>query len=190
MQNTPIQEPVDNRRTRRTNRQQKRKKEMWSWIRELAIAIVIVLIVRTFFFSIISVKGSSMLETLHSGDRVYVSILTARLQGYERGDTVICSYPGRTDLCVKRIIGLPGDTVEVVRGEVFVNGEKVKEDYLAYTASYSYPACTLAEGEYFVLGDNRPISHDSHSSDVGPVTELKGKVRFIIWPPNRIGGVE
>ena len=183
-------ESAPTQKTRKYRRQQKRKKEMWAWIRELAVALVIVFIIRTFLFSIISVKGSSMLETLHDGDRVYVSILTARLGGYDRGDVVICSYPGRTDLCVKRIIGLPGEEIEIIHGTVFVNGEQLEEDYLTYSASYSNPAYTLAEGEYFVLGDNRPISHDSHSADVGPVTELKGKVRFILWPPQHIGGVE
>lgn len=165
---------------------------MWSWIREIVIAVAIVLVIRTFFFSIISVKGSSMLDTLQSGDRVYVSLLTARIHGYERGDIIICSYPGRTDLCVKRLIALPGDTVQIESGTVYVNGEALQEDYLdhVYSSSVQYPAVTLGEGEYFVLGDNRPISHDSHSSDVGPVTELKGKVRFVLWPISRVGIVE
>lgn len=192
MQDTFTPEPQESRTSRRLQRKEKKKKEMLSWIRELVVALVIVFVIRTFFFSIISVKGSSMLETLQSGDRLYVSLLTARLGGYEPGDIIICSFPGRTDLCVKRLIGMPGDTVEIISGAVYVNGEAIEEEYLDYTYSPSlqYPAVTLGEDEYFVLGDNRPVSHDSHSSDVGPVTELKGKVRFVIWPPNRIGGVE
>lgn len=186
MQDTQLQTP----NTRKTEGKEKAKKEMLSWIRDLVVAVAIVLLIRTFIFSIITVSGGSMLETLKSGDRVYVSMLTPRLQGYERGDIVICYYPGRTDRCVKRLIGMPGDTVEIQAGTVYVNGQALQEDYLVHTASYNYPAVTLAEGEYFVLGDNRPISHDSHSHDVGPVTRLEGVVRFVIWPFSRIGGVE
>ena len=166
------------------------KQEVWSWIRELAAAFIIVLIIKTFFFEIITVEGNSMLDTLHSGDRLYVSLLTPRFQDYEQGDIVICYYPGREDRCVKRIIGLPGETVEIKSGSVYVNGEPLEEDYLTHLAGYHYPSTVLAEDEYFVLGDNRPISHDSHSLDVGPVNRIEGKVRFILWPLSRFGSVE
>lgn len=186
MQDTPVVHQPDPKGEGR----KKVKREMWSWVRELLIAVAVVLLIRTCLFSIITVKGDSMLETLQSGDRLYVSILTPRLTGYERGDIVICHYPGRNDQCVKRLIGLPGDTVEITSGTVLVNGVPLEEDYLDHTAIYNYPAITLADGEYFVLGDNRPISHDSHSADVGPVTRLVGKVRFILWPFSRAGSVK
>lgn len=186
MQDTQLQSP----NIPKTEGKKKAQKEMLSWIRDFAIAVVVVLLIRTFLFSIITVVGGSMLETLHEGDRLYVSILTPRIEGYERGDVVICYYPGRTDRCVKRLIGLPGDTVEILGGAVYVNGELLQEDYLDHTASYSYPSVTLKKGEYFVLGDNRPISHDSHSFDVGPVTRLEGVVRYVIWPISRIGSVD
>jgi len=182
--------PTEKMPTRREQREKKAKQELISWIRELAVAVVIVLIIKTFFFEIITVDGGSMLETLHSGDKLYVSLLTPRFEGYDRGDVVICYYPGRTDRCVKRIIGLPGDTVKILYGEVYVNGEAIAEDYLTHHAGYHYPEITLAEDEYFVLGDNRPISHDSHSHDVGPVTRIEGKVRFLLWPFDRMGAVE
>ena len=190
MQNEELQQKSGLRRKTRLAKKENLKKEMLSWLRELVIAVIVVLIIRNFVFSIITVKGGSMLDTLHSGDRLYVSILTPRIQGYERGDVVICYYPGRTDRCVKRIVGLPGETVEITGGAVSVNGVVLEEDYLTYTAGYHYPATTLEEDEYFVLGDNRPISHDSHSHDVGPVTRIEGKVRFVLWPFSRFGAVE
>ncbi len=165
-------------------------KEIWSWIRELIVVFVVFLLIRTFLFSIITVEGASMLESLQNGDRLYVSMLTPRLQGYDLGDIVICYYPGRSDRCVKRVIGLPGETLEITRGVVYINGEALEEDYLEYTASYSHPPVTLADDEYFLLGDNRPISHDSHSADVGPVTRMAGKARFIIWPLSRFGRIK
>ncbi len=196
MQNTPLHhqntttQESGTRAQRRKAKQKEIKKEMWAWIRELAAIVIIVVIIKSFLFSIITVQGDSMKDTLLSGDRLYVSLLTPRINGYERGDVIICFYPGRTDRCVKRIVGLPGETVNIQSGTVYVNGLPLEEDYLDYTASYNYPSITLEEGEYFVLGDNRPISHDSHSFDVGPVTNIEGKVRFRIWPLNRIGSIE
>ncbi len=175
-------------------KKEKKKKtvgqEILSWLGSLAIAFVCALLIRTFLFTLITVDGSSMQETLQTGDKLYVSVLSARIQGYERGDVVICHYPGRKDYIVKRLIGLPGDTVMVEHGQVYVNGEAVEEDYVTHHNSYNYAEITLGEGEYFVLGDNRAVSHDSHSADVGPVTKIVGKVRAIFWPLNRIGGVE
>ena len=162
-------------------------KELKSWVATLLIAVVVALIARTFLFQFIRVKGDSMLETLKSGDTLYVSILTPRINGYEHGDVVICVYPGADHQCVKRVIGLPGDTIEVVNGTVIRNGEIVDEPYLEYFASYTTPQIKLGDGEYYVLGDNRPVSHDSHSPDVGVVTEMVGVVRCVIWPLSRIG---
>ena len=150
------------------NKKEKKKKtvgqEILSWVYSFCIALVVAMLIRTFLFTLITVDGTSMLETLQDGDKLYVSVLSAKLGGYERGDIVICRYPGRKDYIVKRVIALPGDTVSVDQGQVYVNGE--------------------------ALGDNRRVSHDSHSSDVGPVTTIIGKVRAIFWPLNRIGRVQ
>ncbi len=163
-------------------------REILSWAGTLAAALVIALVIRSFVFTFIAVKGKSMQETLQNGDRLYVSILTARIEGYERGDVVICRYPGRRDYCVKRVIGVPGDVVSAQNGLIFLNGEPLREDYVSpiHAAHYDYPETALAEGEYFLLGDNRAVSHDSHSIDVGPVTDIVGKARAIIWPPAHI----
>ncbi len=163
-------------------------REILSWAGTLAAALVIALVIRSFVFTFIAVKGKSMQETLQNGDRLYVSILTARIEGYERGDVVICRYPGRRDYCVKRVIGIPGDVVSAQNGLIFLNGEPLREDYVSpiHAAHYDYPETALAEGEYFLLGDNRAVSHDSHSIDVGPVTDIVGKARAIIWPPAHI----
>ncbi|MBO4299789.1 MAG: signal peptidase I [Clostridia bacterium] len=175
-------------------KKEKKKKtvgqEVLSWILSLVVALAAAMLIRTFLFTLITVSGTSMLDTLLNGDKLYVSVLSANIQGYEHGDIVICQYPGRTDYIVKRVIGLPGDTVMVDRGQVYVNGEALEEDYVVYPNPYSYHEITLGEGEYFVLGDNRSVSHDSHSSDVGPVTRIIGKVRAIFWPLNRIGAVK
>lgn len=187
MQNQPVQQPVGTRSLRRKQLKAKRRKEFISWVRDIVLVVLVVTLLKTFVFSIVTVKGNSMLDTLESGDHLYVSMLSSRIQGYERGDIVICFYPGRTDRCVKRIVGLPGERLKIQGGVVYINDEPLEEEYLTRIARYYYPEITLGEGEYFVLGDNRPVSHDSHSSDVGPVTRIEGVVRCIIWPPDRIG---
>ena len=181
MQETPIQENQGTE-VKETKKEKSVKQEVLSWIRELAFAVVVVLIIKTFFFEIITVDGSSMLETLQDGDRLYVSLLTPRFEDYERGDIVICFYPGRTDRCVKRIVGLPGDTVSISYGEVTVNGKVIEEDYLTHLAGYHYPEITRAEDEYCVLGDNRPISMDSRLKEIGtvPQSRIMGKVLFAL----------
>lgn len=163
-------------------------REILSWAGTLAAALAIALVIRSFVFTLIAVDGNSMQETLQNGDRLYVSILTARISSYERGDVVICRYPGRSDYCVKRVIGLPGDVIAARSGVVYLNGEPLDEDYVSplHAAHYDYPETVLGEGEYFLMGDNRAISHDSHSADVGPVTDIVGKARAIIWPPAHI----
>ena len=172
-------------------REKKKKKtlmgEILSWVYCLAAAVAAALLIRTFLFQIIHVKGDSMLETLQNRDIVYVSVLSSRFNGYEHGDIVICVYPGADHQCVKRVIGLPGDSIRIERGVVYRNGEAIDEPYLTHFASYSTEEITLGEGEYYVLGDNRPVSHDSHSPDVGVVTEMVGEVRCVIWPLGRIG---
>lgn len=177
------------------NREKREKKkkavihEILSWALSFAAALALAVLIRMFVFTLITVDGTSMLDTLVNGDKLYVSVLSARIGGYDRGDIVICQYPGRTDYIVKRLIALPGDTVMIDFGQVYVNGEALDETYVVHTNRYSYPETTLGEGEYFVLGDNRSVSHDSHSADVGPVTKLIGKVRAIFWPLNRISRV-
>lgn len=174
----------------RSKKAQRKKKSMaaaiLSWVGTLALALIVALLVRTFLCTFIVVKGNSMQDTLQSGDRLYISLLTAHLEGYERGDVVICRYPGRRDLCIKRIIALPGETVSAQGGVIYIDGAPLEEDYVSalHAAHYSYPETTLSDGEYFLLGDNRAVSHDSHSADVGPVTDIVGKARAIIWPPS------
>lgn len=166
------------------------KREILSWGVSLLTALAVAMLLKTFVFGMIRVDGTSMMTTLRDRDRMYVSILTARIAGYERGDVVICRYPGADHRCVKRIIGLPGETVSVDQGVVYVNGEPLEEEYVVYSDMRSMEEMQLADGEYFVLGDNRPMSKDSRDPSVGAVTEVIGKVRWIIWPPSRMGKVE
>lgn len=185
---------------RRAKLKQTAKKEIREWIVALVSALVVVLLVRTFLFTVIRVDGSSMYPTLINDERLFVTVADVKLGYVERGDVVICHYPnrGRTYF-VKRVVGVPGDKVCRYDGVTYVNGEPLDPLGLAAEARYDYDEYTLGEDEYFCVGDNRYDSHDSRdwndgddTRDVGPIDKsmLVGKVRHVIWPLNAIRAVE
>lgn len=161
--------------------------EIFSWIRCFAVALAVVLLVRFFLFTMIRVDGHSMDQTLNDGDRLFVTLLDMRIHGPSRYDVVICTYPGEDHLCVKRVIGLPGDTVEIIDGATYVNGELTDEDFVLYPALRDMEEITVPEDHYFVMGDNRGNSKDSRDTRVGALerSAIHGKVRAIFWPLGR-----
>jgi len=174
------------------------KKEIREWVVSIAVALIAVFLIRSFLFTIIRVDGDSMRETLHNGERLIVTIADIKLSGVQRGDVVICHYPGRTGLLgmkenfVKRVVGVAGDTIVMLNGDTYINGEKVEEPFITYPSPFINGAWQVPEGYVFVCGDNRAGSHDSRSADVGPiaVSEIVGKVRFVMWPLSAIRAVE
>ena len=177
-------------------RAKKIKKEIREWIVSLATALIVVFIIRTFLFTIIRVDGPSMSDTLLNGDRLYVDVLNMRLDGPDRFDVVILHYPDRTENFVKRVIGLPGDTIEVKEGVLIINGVEYDEPYLTPERVTSFRrtannfTVTLGEDEYFVMGDNRDNSNDSRRIGVITRDKFVGKVLRIIWPISRWDAVE
>ena len=129
--------------------------------------------------------------TLQDGEFMFVTKYNYLFNDPERFDVVICHFPGRGNTnFVKRVVGLPGDTVEMKSGVLYVNGEEIQEDYIDNKPTYSMAAVTLGEDEYFVLGDNRPRSNDSHL--IGPLERgmIKGEVRFVFFPFDSFRTVE
>lgn len=192
------------------------KKEVREWIISIAVALLVVFVLRNFLFQIIRVDGDSMNTTLLNGERLFVTVLDTKLNGVERGDVVICNYPNRGSTnFVKRAVGVPGDQVyremgvtHVIyettdaEGNAVTVDEALDERYAIYFfggSSDDYAPYTLGENEYFVVGDNRYNSHDSRdwndtnpNGDVGPITKnmLVGKVQTVIWPLSEIRPVE
>ena len=180
-------------------KQKKKKtvlKEIREWVVSLGTALIIVLLLRTFLFTIIRVDGPSMSDTLLNNDRLFVNVLDMRLNGPDRFDVVILHYPNRTENFVKRVIGVPGDTIEVKEGVLIINGVEYEEPYLTpeRTTSFSRAASnftvTLGDDEYFVMGDNRDNSNDSRRIGVITRDKFVGKVLRIIWPISRWDAVE
>jgi signal peptidase I len=128
-----------------------------------------------------SLDGPSMLPTLHRGEFVIVSRVEYKLHPPERGDVIVFQRP--EGMRIKRIIGLPGETIEIRQGQVFIDGQFLPETYVKDPGAYSMEPQTMGPGEYFVLGDNRGNSSDSHN--YGPIEfdTIDGKAWLIYWPP-------
>ena len=161
-------------------------------IQSLVIAGVLAFLIITFVAQSFVVEGSSMEETLQHGERLIVNKLVYRFSEPDRGEIVVFTPQGAEDnRYIKRIIGLPGDTVYIQDGEVFVNGEPLEEDYIKEEmreVGESGPF-EIPEDSYFVLGDNRNHSADSRFPNlVGYVDEdnIHGRALWVFWPPTEM----
>ena len=185
--------------------------KIMSWILTLLSALVLACLFRMYIAEPIRVDGTSMTNTLQDGEIVLVSKLAYLRGDMQRNDIVICRYPGRVNengasqinlgaalsldvytLFVKRLVALPGDTVQITGGHLYVNGEYVEDPEFMASVPRDYPLRQLGEDEYFVMGDNRYTSHDSRADDVGPISRdaIMGKVENVILPWARRRSVE
>ena len=148
------------------------------------LIIIAVILIRTFIITPVRVDGASMDQTLKDGE----ILLLYKLSKIDYGDIVVLDEEKENEIIIKRIIAMPGDTVSIKNHTVYVNDEELKEDY-AYGETSNYEEITLGDDEYFILGDNRPISKDSRY--FGPVKEdeIIGKVIFRLWPFNKFGTI-
>lgn len=165
-------------------------KELLGWIRDILIAVAIAAVILAFFKPII-IQQQSMEPNFYSGDYVITSRQAYNIFGDpQRGDIIVFKSDLYTDEgeaknLIKRIIGLPGDTVEIIDGEVYLNGEMLNEEYIKEPGlSGEMEAVTVPEGELFVMGDNRRVSQDSRSGAVGTISQdtIVGKVVVRVYP--------
>jgi len=155
----------------------------------LFFAIVFALIIRSFAVASFYIPSGSMEPTLLESDRLIADRLsyTFHLREPQRGDIIIFRFPNDPKVdYIKRVIALPGETVEIHNRQVYVNGESLSEDYTAEAPRYDMPPREVPDGEYFVLGDNRNRSRDSHIWGFVPEANLVGEALFIYWPLNRV----
>lgn len=161
------------------------------WVRDLGVALGLALLLRASVADAREVPTPSMVPTIVPGDRVMVERVVMHFTGLNRGDIVVFTPPvPSSDDYLKRVIGLPGDTVEVRAGKVYVNGAALNEPYLQEAPRYKYPAVTVPEGKIFVLGDNRNDSFDSHSWGLLDLSSVHGRAWIRYWPLNRMGTLE
>ncbi len=166
--------------------------EIISWILTLLTALVLALVIRTFLFEIYGVDGRSMTNTLQDHEKMFCTKLDYLTGEPQRGDVVICHYPERGNTAfVKRLIAVPGDTVSMQNHHVYVNGVQIADPVkMGSEPNYNFRDYTLQDNEYFVLGDNRGNSNDSHSVGPIPRSMIIAHVRTVIWPLNSIRAFE
>ena len=170
---------------------------IWSWIWSFIVAFIIVGGVYFFLGRPFTVSGASMYPTLHNGDRMVLS----KVGDVHRFDVVILKAPDENVEYIKRVIGMPGDTVEMKSGVLYINGKKVDQPFIntealakqtVFIDDFTLESLTgeakVPEGKYFVLGDNRGVSKDSRMIGFIDRSAIEGKAVFTIWPFDRIGG--
>ncbi|MBU9720849.1 MULTISPECIES: signal peptidase I [Bacillaceae] len=172
------------------------KKEIITWIRTIAVILILVGLVRGFLFTNYIVHGQSMMPTIHDGERIIVNKIGYEIGVPERFDLIIFHATEESDY-IKRIIGVPGDHVMYKGDTLFVNGEPYEEDFLKhnrenyehglFTEDFSLESITgyeqVPEGYVFVLGDNRRNSLDSRHIGFVKVEDIVGKANLAYWPP-------
>ena len=151
---------------------------------EYAIIIIAVLLFRAFLFSPIRVTGDSMVPTLQDGNIMILNKIGYRIKGLNRFDIVVINYDN--EKIIKRVIGLPGDTVEYKEDKLYINGKFIEENYTRKETEDFYLDEKIPEGKYFVLGDNRPISKDSRIIGLIDKKDIAGYTSIVIFPFNKI----
>lgn len=170
-------------------------KEIREWVVAILIAVIVVIVIRMFLFVSFSVDGDSMDPTLEDNDRVVVNKFIYSLTDIAHGDVIVFNSQEESAY-VKRVIGVPGDHIEMINKVVYLNGEPLEENYVSYDGESYMDNFTLSqlgveeevipEGQYLVLGDNRPISRDSRDFGLISEDDIIGEVQLRFWPLNEI----
>jgi signal peptidase I len=164
----------------------------WEFLHDLSVAVLFCFFLIAFVAQAFRVQGTSMEPLLLDGERIVVNKLVYRFQPIERGDVVVFWYPRDPAVSfIKRVVGLPGDLVEIRSGQLLVNGLPVRESYLpeSFRDGDSYPPTEVRKGYYFVLGDHRRSSNDSRSWGEVPERYIYGRAVFRFWPFGRGGPI-
>ena len=162
------------------------------WIRDLLISVASSVLIITFLYQPVRVEGTSMLPRLEDRDRLFINKFVYRISAIERGDVVVFRYPRDLEKSyIKRVIALPGDRLKIDHGVVWLNGEKLAENYVPeeFRDTRSIPAMIVPTGTFYMMGDHRSISSDSR--EFGPVDRqlIYGKAVFVYWPARDAGVV-
>jgi len=163
-----------------------------SWSRDILVSVAISLFIILFLYQPVRVEGTSMLPRLQDQDRLFINKFAYRFESIQRGDVVVFLYPGdHTKSYIKRVIALPGDTLRIEHGAVYVNDRPIREPYVPnrFHDERSEPERIIPAGDFWVMGDHRNISSDSR--DFGPIPRalIYGKAAFVYWPMDQTGVV-
>ena len=150
----------------------------------LLTLMAVAIFIRTFIFEPVQCIGISMYPTLVGGEGMFTEKLTYTVSAPQRDDIIICRYPYHTEKCVKRVIAVPGDRINISDGAIYLNGERLDESayWSGYIEDSEMPEVTVPERSLFVVGDNRNNSGDSRHVGFIPYWQVKGKVRAVMTP--------
>ncbi|HKF21832.1 MAG TPA: signal peptidase I [Candidatus Angelobacter sp.] len=161
-----------------------------SWVGDLLFCVLVCSFIILFVYQPVKVEGGSMEPGLEDQERIFINKLVYRWESVERGDIVVFRYPrDPRKSFIKRVIALPGDTIRISYGHVYVNGKTVDEPYVPedYLDTRSYPETVIPANAYFVLGDHRSMSNDSREFGPVPRSHIYGKAVFGYWPVEKMG---
>jgi signal peptidase I len=167
--------------------------EIRGWVRDIVLAVGAAILIVVFLYQPVKVEGTSMLPELVDQERIFVNKYLYHFEQISRKDIVVFWFPkDPSKRYIKRVIGMPGDTVEIKDGVVYVNGARLEESYLIpeYRDHRSNPPVTVESGHYFVLGDHRDKSNDSRNWGLVPEKYIYGKAVFRYWPVTKIGALD
>jgi signal peptidase I len=168
------------------------RRELRSWGRDLVIALSLAVVIIIFFYQPVKVEGTSMTPLISDQERIFINKFVYRFEPIERGDVVVFWYPlDRSKSFIKRVVGLPGDTVEIREGQVYVNGKYLPEPYVPPESAdmNNFSPTKIPKGEYFVMGDHRISSNDSRIFGPVPRNFIYGKAVFAYWPVDHFGSI-
>jgi signal peptidase I len=168
------------------------RRELRSWTRDLAVALGLAIVIMIFLYQPVKVEGTSMNPLLSDQERIFINKFIYRFEPIERGDVVVFWYPlDRSKSFIKRVVALPGETIEIRAGNVYVNGRELPDQYVpsSYLDGSNYPARRIPPGEYFVMGDHRDSSNDSRVFGSVPRPYIYGKAVFAYWPVDHFGSL-
>lgn len=162
------------------------------WTRDLLVSVVIAVVIILFIYQPVKVEGTSMMPALVDQERIFINKFVYRfgIGGIERGDMVVFWFPNDLSKSyIKRVIGTPGDMVEVDNGLVLINGRPLDEAYVPeeYRDRASMPPTRVPADQFFVLGDHRSSSNDSRAWGMVPRRYIYGKAVFVYWPLEKVG---
>ena|SRR5437762_8922333 len=168
------------------------RNEIRVWTRDLLIAIGLALVIIVFLYQPVKVEGTSMAPLLSDQERIFINKFVYRFEPIERGDVVVFWYPlDRSKSFIKRVVGLPGETVEIRRGALYVDGKNIPEPYVPaqYEDLSDFGPVRVPKDSYFVMGDHRVSSNDSRV--FGPVESqfIYGRAVFAYWPVDHFGSL-
>ena len=171
-------------------------KKIWYSIKDYVYIVLIVVLIRTFLVTPAAVSGSSMESTLNNHDLVIINKLVYRIKSIERFDIVVVNNDEDNDRIIKRVIGLPNETIEYKDNKLYINGKETEDPYPS-TETDDFSITDIGHikvpGDcYFVMGDNRANSLDSRYPTVGVIkkSQIEGRTKLRIWPLNKIGNVK